>query len=258
MSSPRRPRQTLVRRATTGLVAGVLPLVLSACGASLDAQTYQERTQAGATNTAVGTLAVRNLYVLPPEEGRTYEEGDDAEAVVTVVNADDEPDTLIEVTTDAAEEVVVLDDGQPGPLEVQALGTTGDRGQLLLRDLTSGLYEGTYITMTLRFERNGELTVPVPIGTSGTSDRPIFTGDGEHEPALQAPAGGHHEGEEPGGEGSPPGEGIEEPSAEGEVEQGEGAPEGEGEDSDRDLVGEEEGDELDVPSETEAEIGVDG
>jgi copper(I)-binding protein len=254
VSSPRRPRQTLVHRAATSLVAGALPLALSACGASLDAQTYQERTQAGATNTAVGTLAVRGLYVLPPEDDRTYEPGDDAVAVVTVVNADDEPDRLLEVTTDAAEEVVVLDDGQPGPLEVQALGTTRDRGQLLLRDLTSGLYEGTYITMTLRFERNGELTVPVPVATSGTADRPIFTGDGEHEPALQAPAGGHHEGEEPGGEGGEQGEGIEEPSAEGEVEDGEGVPENEGEDGDPDGLGEGE----DGPAETESEIGADG
>ena len=263
MSSPRRPRRTLVRRAATGLVAGALPLVLTGCGASLDAQTYQERTQAGATNSAVGTLAVRNLYVVPPEEGRTYEPGDDVVAVVTVVNADDEPDTLLEVTTEAAEEVVVVDDGQPGPLEVPALGTTSDRGELLLRDLTDGLYEGTYITMTLRFERNGELTVPVPVGTSGTSDRPIYTGDGEHEPALQAPAGGHHgegeQGEDAGQEGEEDvlgegeqgqgtaedetgrGEGIEEPSAEGEVEDAEGSPEGEGEDGDPDGIGADEG-----------------
>ena len=237
MSSSRRPRHPLGRRAATSLVVGALPLALSACGASLDAQTYQERTQAGATNTAVGTLAIRNLYVLPPEDDRTYQAGDDAMAVVTVTNADDEPDTLIEATTDAAEEVRILDDGQPGQLEVPALGTTQDRGQLLLTDLENGLYEGTYITLTLRFERNGEITVPVPVGTSGTADRPIFTGDGEHEPALQAPAGGHHEGEEPGGEGGHGGQGgedIEEPSAEGEVEQGEGIPENAGEDGDPD------------------------
>ena len=241
MSSPRRPRRILRSRAAAGLVAGALPLVLSGCGAELDAQTYQERTQAGAANVAVGTLAIRDAAVLPPEDGRTYEPGDDAVMTLTVVNADDETDTLVRATTDAAESVEILVDGRPGELEVPSLGSTRDAAELLLEDLTSGLYEATYITMTLTFERNGTVTFPVPVATSGISDRPIFTGDGEHEPALQAPAGGHHEGEEPGGEGGEPGQGIEEPSAEGEVEDAEGSPEGEGEDGDPDGIGADEG-----------------
>lgn len=227
MSPSRRPRPSLPRSAATVLLAGLATTALSACGASMDAQTYQERTQAGATNSAIGTLAVRNLYVLPPEDGdRLYEPGEDATVVLTVTNSDDEDDTLLEASTPAADSVEILADGRPGPLDVPALGTTADRGELVLNDLQDELREGEYITLTLRFAENGTLEVPVPVGTSGESDRPIYTGEreeGGHEPALQAPAGGHGHGEEPGGEGGLQEPGVdapggEEPGGEGSVE----------------------------------------
>ena len=191
----------MTRRGAAVLVAGVLPLLVAGCGASMDAQTYQERSQADATNAAVGTLAIRGLAVLPAEDSRTLQEGEDAEAVLVVTNNDDESDRLVEVTTDAAESVEVLVQEQPASLEVPALGSTGDTARLRLVSLTQDLTEGEYVTMTFRFENNGEIEVPVPVQVSGRTDRPVYTGEegGEGEPALQAPAGGHH-GEESGGD----------------------------------------------------------
>ena len=227
MSSPRRPRPVTARplasRSAALLLAGVLPLALAGCGAGRDAQTYQERSQADATNTAVGTLAIRGLAVLPSEDGRTLEEGEDAEAVLVVTNNDDEPDTLLEVTTDGAESVEVLVEDSPASLEVPALGSTENTARLRLVSLTQDLTEGEYVTMTFRFEKNGTIEVPVPVAVSGRTDRPVYTGgEGEEgEPALQAPAGGHH-GEESGGdEDGAGGEGEEGIVGEGESGQGE-------------------------------------
>ena len=254
MSPSRRPRPSVPGNAARVLLATALTGALSACGASMDAQTYQERTQAGATNSAIGTLAVRNLYVLPPEDDRVHEIGADAVAVVTVVNADDEDDTLLEVSTPAAERVEILADGRPGPLDVPALGTTSDRGELLLVGLQDELREGEYITMTLRFAENGTLEVPVPVGTSGETDRPIFTGDGEgEEPALQAPAGGRELGEEPGGEGEVQEPGVdapggEVPGSEGSVEDDEVDEEGGIDELGDDPVGDEESE---IPTESD-------
>ena len=195
-----RPRSTFGRGAATALVAGVLPLALTACGASRDAQTYQERSQADATNTAVGTLAVRGLSILPPEEGRTLAEGSDAEAVLVVTNNDSEPDVLESITTDAAESVEVLVDAEPASLRVPPLGSTGNSVRLRLVSLTRDLREGEYATLVFRFQKNGTLEVPVPVAVSGRTDRPVYTGEeGGEEPALQAPAGG----EETGAEGEP-------------------------------------------------------
>jgi len=197
--STRRPLPPLTRPVTGGLLA----LVLTGCGASLDAQTYQERNQADAANTAVGTIALRGLSVEPGGDDRTHEAGEDAEVFVTLTNRDDEADTLVEVTTPDAESVELLVDGEQSDdgIEVPALGSTEDVATLRLVSLTEELREGEYTTLTFRFERSGRVEVPVPVRSPGRTDRPVYTGEegGEGEPALQAPAGGHH-GEEAGGD----------------------------------------------------------
>ncbi len=203
MSTSRRPPLS-ARPAALARPAGgaLLALALTGCGATLDAQTYQERNQADASNTAVGTIALRGLSVEPGGEDRTHEAGRDAEVFMTLTNRDDEADTLLEVTTPDAESVELLVDGQQeDTLEVPALGSTEDVASLRLVSLTEDLREGEYTTLTFRFERSGTVEVPVPVRSPGRTDRPVYTGgEGEEgEPALQAPAGGH-EGEEAGGD----------------------------------------------------------
>ena len=244
MSTPRRPLTALTRPAA----GAVLALALTGCGATLDAQTYQERSQSDATNTAVGTLALRGVSVEPGGDDRTHEAGDDAEVFLTLTNRDDEPDTLVEVTTPAAESVEVLLDGEEGTLEIPALGSTEDAASLRLVSLTEDLREGEYITLTFRFERNGDIEVPVPVRTSGLTDRPVYTGgEGEEgEPALQAPAGGHG-GEEAEGEESGGGESGGEESG---GEESGGDEDGAGAEGEEGVVGEGEGGQ----SEDEGEI----
>ncbi len=225
MSTLRRPTPAL-RLPAAG---AVLVLALTGCGATLDAQTYQERSQADATNTAVGTIALRGVSVESGGEDRLLEEGEDAEVFLVLTNDDDEDDTLVEVTSPDAEEVELLVDGEPAPdgIEVPRLGTTADTATLRLVSLSEELREGEYTTLTFRFERNGSIEVPVPVRTSGRTDRPVYTGgEGEEgEPALQAPAGGE-EGEEAGGDED--GAGVEgEEGVVGEAEGGQGEDEGE-------------------------------
>lgn len=199
MSTLRRPLTTL-RLPAAG---AVLALALTGCGATLDAQTYQEKSQSDATNTAVGTLALRGVSVEFGGNDRTHGAGDDAEVFLVLTNRDDEDDTLVEVTTPDAESVELLVDGEESPdgIVVPALGSTEESATLRLVSLTEELREGEYTTLTFRFENNGSVEVPVPVRTSGRTDRPVYTGgEGEEgEPALQAPAGGG-EGEEAGGD----------------------------------------------------------
>lgn len=198
MSTPRRSFTSLARPA----VGGLLALALTGCGATLDAQTYQERNQADASNTAVGTIALRGIAVESGGNDRTLAAGEDAEVSLVLTNDSGEDDTLVEVTSPDAESVELLVDGeQTDGIEVPRLGSTGDSATLRLVGLTEELREGEYTTLTFRFEDNGSIEVPVPVRTSGRTDRPVYTGgEGEEgEPALQAPAGGHGE-EEAGGE----------------------------------------------------------
>ena len=224
MSTLRRPL-TALRLPAAG---AVLTLALTGCGAELDAQTYQERSQADATNTAVGTIALRGVSVEFAGDDRTHEAGTDVEVFMVLTNRDDEDDTLVEVTTPDAESVDLLVDDEESPdgIVVPSLGSTEQSASLRLVSLTEELREGEYTTLTFRFERNGTVVVPVPVRTSGRTDRPVYTGEegGEGEPALQAPAGG---GEEEAG-GDEDGAGAEgEEGIVGEAEGGQSEDEGE-------------------------------
>jgi hypothetical protein len=189
------------RRIAAALLAAA---AVTGCGTGLDAQTYQERNNAETTGTAVGSLAIRNVGLLPPGDEQ-YDEGENATVKITVTNASDEPDRLLEVSSSAAEEVAVLAGGRERDLVVPPLGSTGDFVVLELRGLTRPLRSGEYVDLTLRFEKNGTEELLVPVMSDGTADRPIYTGErfeGGEEPALQAPAGGEHGGGD--GEGGAP------------------------------------------------------
>jgi hypothetical protein len=85
-----------VNRALRTTVMGALvfsPVVLGACSAGQVSQTgTQERDKAGPM-AQVEDVLLRQVLLAYPEEGQ-YEEGDDAELIVTIVNASEQPDTL--------------------------------------------------------------------------------------------------------------------------------------------------------------------
>lgn len=183
------------RRLATGLLALATAVSVSACGANLEAQTYQQRDQAESTDASAGALSLRNVAVEAPSDEKGYAVGEDATVVLTVTNAAPEDDRLVEVTSSAAEEVVVLAGGAERDMVVPGLGSTGSAITLELRGLTRALRPGEYVDLTLRFASNGTVELLAPITTTGKTDRPIYTGErleGGEEPALQAPAGGHH------------------------------------------------------------------
>ena len=206
-----------MNRATLALLALATAGSLSACGASLDAQTYQERNNADSSNAAVGTLAVRDVAVLSPEGG-VFAAGDDATLTLTVANAGTDEDRLVDVVTDVATEVVL----PRGGVEVPALGATDGEVEVELVGLVREVRSGEYVDVELVFENAGSQQVRVPVQLTGENDRPIFTGEretGGEEPALQAPAGGHEE--EAAGEGSEEGAEEGESGAQlGEAEEG--------------------------------------
>lgn len=167
MSRPAAPA-----RAAARLLAATLALALTGCGAGFQAQTYQERTVADVSNTAVGPLALRGVSIVPDRTG-VVEAGSDAVVRMTVVSTGAEDDTLLEASSPVAEQVDLV--RQPGEqvvdqLDIPALGTTGDTAAVVLRGLSERLRAGEYLELTLRFERAGEVTVEVPVATTGVYD----------------------------------------------------------------------------------------
>ena len=183
------------RRLASGLLAVVAAASVSACGAGLEAQTYQERITASSTSASAGDLQLRNISVDAPPNDEGYEIGDDATVTVTVTNRGDSDDRLLEVTSSAAREVAVIAGGSERDMVVPANGSTVDAVTLELRGLTRPLRPAEYVDLTFRFADNGTAEVLAPVDVTGETDRPVYTGErfeGGHEPALQAPAGGHH------------------------------------------------------------------
>lgn len=159
MSAATRPTRSRAARTAAAAACGLL--VLTGCGTGLRAQTYQERTIAEATNDAIGTIAVRNLAVLAPQEGTVHPVGSDVGVTVTMVNRGAQPDVLVSATTPVAQSVDVV--GPTPRLEVPRLGTTRSEYRLLLRDLTRELQTSEWIDLTLTFERNGSKTILTPV-----------------------------------------------------------------------------------------------
>lgn len=180
--TPPAPRTAHTRLRT--LAAGaVAALALTACGSGFDANTYQDRDLGDASNFNVGAIAVRNVGILPPEEGSLLEVGQDAELTFTVINETEEPDRLVEASSPAAGSVEVLEEGRVvEELQVDPQSSTADRYRLrlvgLTRDLRAG---GELIELTVRFERNGETTVLVPAKLDEPQEREVSKSQGKGE-----------------------------------------------------------------------------
>lgn len=163
-------------------LAVALPLVLSGCGASFQAMTYQEKPVGDGTDAAVGAIAIRNIALQPPESGEFYQQGDDVVATLTLVNDGPEADRLVGVGSSVGEvEVLVLGEPVDAGVVLPRLETTGDLLSLQVSDLDSELRPGQYVDMTLRFERNGEITVNVPVATTGEYDDSRERSENFHE-----------------------------------------------------------------------------
>lgn len=160
----------MTRRPLVALVT--LPLLLAGCGAGLHAQTYQPRPAADATNTSIHAIAIRNLAVVAPADSQGYPVGADARVQLALVNQGTQNDQLIAVTTDAAGQVVLLDQGSAqNALPIPAGGSAGISIGLLMHGLTRPLRSGDYVTMHLEFAVNGggNVLVPVAIATGAAA-----------------------------------------------------------------------------------------
>jgi hypothetical protein len=120
-----------------------------------DAQTYQERNNRRVDN-------ARHARASPWQRRRRGAPSGDVSRVGEGRDRDpdrdqrrNEPDRLVEVTSSAAQEVVVLGGGREREMTVPALGSTGSFVTVELRGLTRPLRPGEYVDLTFRFERNG-------------------------------------------------------------------------------------------------------
>ncbi len=161
-----------LRAATMGVLV-LSPVALTACGAGQVTQTAgQQRDKVGAM-AEVGQINLRAVEFAFPRGG-VYEDGDDADLRMAVINQSREDDALVDISGDGFGEVEI-DDGSTGgsgsssEIEIPAGETVyidGDDLSVSLTDLDESLTTGQSLELTFTFENAGEVTVPVVVSTA--------------------------------------------------------------------------------------------
>jgi copper(I)-binding protein len=165
-----------VNRALRAATMGVLllsPVALSACSAGQVTQTAtQERDKTGA-QAQVGDITIRSAQLESPRGG-SYEDGDDAELRIAIVNGGQDDDTLVGIEGEGFGEAEIRTSGATGAstggsrdeIEIPADTTVfvgEDDATVTLTDLGGSLATGQYLDLTLTFENAGEIDVQVTV-----------------------------------------------------------------------------------------------
>ena len=189
-----------LRAATLGVLL-LSPVALSACSAGQVTQTAgQMRDKVGAM-AEVGEITLRAVEFAYPRGG-VYEDGDDAELRMAIINDSEEADALVDISGEGFGDVEIDDDTAPGSgrpgstseIEIPGNGAVfvdGEDISISLTDLDESLTTGQSLELTFTFENAGEVTIPV---TVGTSDEEVSRDEGfdfhhEEETAAEGASG---------------------------------------------------------------------
>ena len=175
-----------LRAATIGVLL-LSPVVLSACSAGQVTQTAtQERDKTGA-QAQVGDLSLRQVQLLNPRSG-SYEQGDDADLQVAIVNGGSEADTLVSVegegfgsaeiegpsaSSSSSPATGSSSSSSTDEIEIpagDAVYVGEDDYTITLTDLDEDITTGQYLEVTFTFENAGEVTLPVTVATPEESE----------------------------------------------------------------------------------------
>jgi Uncharacterized protein conserved in bacteria len=179
-------------------------IVGSGCAAGQIAHTAQISSAVEGSHGTVGPIAVRDVKLAYPQDGR-YTAGEDARVTLVLANAGIEDDVLTAVRSDAADSVV-FQSGQSGdsatPLETQSpsesvapgeeslpgqessLTVPGNENVLAYADgpritllgLNRDLLPSQTVKLTFTFRDAGEVTLDAPVAipaTPGTQPTPV-------------------------------------------------------------------------------------
>ena len=188
-----------LRAATMGVLL-LSPVALSACSAGQVTQTAgQERDKVGAM-AEVGEIKLRAVEFAYPRGG-AYDDGDDAELTMAIVNAGSEDDALVDISGEGFGDVEIDDSatssggsGSSSEIEIpagQVVYVDGEDLSISLADLDEPLTTGQSLELTFTFDNAGDVTVPV---TVATSDEEVDRDEGfdfhhEEETAVEGASG---------------------------------------------------------------------
>ncbi len=195
---------TIARRAAALAIAAAAATGLSACGAGQVTQTDTKQTAIGGINVDEGDLSLRDLQVEYPVETGGYEPGDAAPLQVWISNEGEESISLLGIVTDAAEQVTLVEAGEPGvdvqettePPEAEMTsdapdgateGTTGDTTDQETEGATDGTEPGDGTTDGTGTEEGADGQTTDPATEAPAEEEPTLIGSADFEPIELTP-----------------------------------------------------------------------
>lgn len=158
-----RGRPVLARRLVLAAAgAAALIPVLASCQAGNNAPTLQFHPPTDSATENVGTIAIRNVFVLGAPLGRDIPAGASASVFLALVNTG-VSDTLVSISArGTAASVMLPADGIP-VVAGHPVYYAGPFPRVVLRDLVRPLRSGTTVRLQLVFAKEGPVTMDVPV-----------------------------------------------------------------------------------------------
>jgi hypothetical protein len=143
--------------------AAVLIPALAGCEAGTSAPTQDFHQPTDGAGLVQGGIAIRNMFVLGAPLGSSLKPGQSASLFFALVNESSTPDKLLSVSAPGSATAVKLVGAPISVVQGSPVLLTGPQPQVYLTGLTQTLTSGSNLAVTLTFQREGSVTVQVPV-----------------------------------------------------------------------------------------------
>ena len=154
-------RKALPRRVALVAAAALIP-VLAGCEAGSNAPILKIHYPEPASATDVGSLSIRNVFVLGAKLGSSLHKGQSASLFMALLT-NGASDRLVSISAPGWAAAVTIPAGGIPVVYGHPVFLSGPTAQLFLTDLTRPIANGSNIKLILTFKKAGPVTLVVPV-----------------------------------------------------------------------------------------------
>jgi hypothetical protein len=156
-------RARVTRHLATALLASAAAIpLLAGCEAGNAAPTVNFHPSVDGAQRVEGSISIGNVFVLGAPLGSNLQPGQSASLFLSLVN-NGAPDRLLSITAQGTASSVTLIGGTIPVVMGHPQYLTGPQPQAYLVNLTRAVRNGSNLVLTLNFQREGAVTLKVPV-----------------------------------------------------------------------------------------------
>ena len=154
--------KTVANRLLIGALALLIPAT-AGCQAGLNAPTLQFHPASGGAHTVVNGIKISNVFVLGAPTGSSVPAGSSASMFLSLYNGGTNDDQLVSVSAPGSAASVQVTGGTVAIPVSSAINLSGPQPSVILNGLSRPISGGEDISVTLRFQHAGSVTLDVPV-----------------------------------------------------------------------------------------------